>query len=156
MKSVFFTNSPEETKGLGKVIGKTLRAGDAIGLTGKLGTGKTCFVQGIAEGLEISPENYVRSPSFVIMNIYSGRIPLYHIDLYRLQSGEEIQDIGLEDYIFGDGVSVTEWADKAPDLLDDTSLMVMFYYADERRRKIEVSGDEARWEYVFKELPCPC
>lgn len=155
MKATFSTNSQEETRALGKLIGSKLKAGDIIALTGKLGSGKTCFVQGIADGLGISPDNYVRSPSFVIMNIYKGAIPLYHIDLYRLQNGEEIQDMGLDEYIFGDGVSVIEWAEKALYLFKDTSLNVEFYYEDENRRRISMTGNGNRWGAVFEALQCP-
>ncbi len=155
MKATFSTNSQEETRALGKLIGAKLKAGDTIALTGKLGSGKTCFVQGIADGLGISPDNYVRSPSFVIMNVYQGSIPLYHLDLYRLQNGGEIQDMGLDEYIFSDGVSIIEWAEKAPYLFKDMSLNMNFHYEDENRRMISITGNGNRWEAVFEELQCP-
>jgi tRNA threonylcarbamoyladenosine biosynthesis protein TsaE len=89
------------------------------------------------------------------MNVYKGAIPLYHVDLYRLQNGEEIQDMGLDEYIFGDGVSVIEWAEKVPYLFKDTSLNVEFYYEDENRRRISMAGNGNRWEAVFEALQCP-
>ena len=111
MKISIHSDSVEETRNLGRVIGSNISPGDILLLTGGLGAGKTTLTQGILWGL--GSEEYARSPTFVLVNEYHARIPVYHMDLYRLDSFEEIDGLGLEDYLFGDGLCVIEWADKA-------------------------------------------
>jgi len=154
MESIFYTNSPEETMAIGRSLGGKLKAGDLIALTGELGSGKTCFVKGVAEGLCVPPESYVRSSSFVIMNTYEGRLPLHHLDLYRLHSVEEIEEAGLEEYLYGDGVAIVEWAEKGATLLKDVDLKIMFYYEGEERRRFEMTGESKRWKFFFEEIQC--
>ncbi|MEJ2047101.1 MAG: tRNA (adenosine(37)-N6)-threonylcarbamoyltransferase complex ATPase subunit type 1 TsaE [Dehalococcoidia bacterium] len=101
------SHSPEETQRIGVCLGRLARAGDVFLLVGKLGAGKTCLTQGIAWGLNI--KDYALSPSFVIMRELYGRLPLYHIDLFRLDAQAEIEDLGLDDYLYGSGVCVVEW-----------------------------------------------
>lgn len=137
MKKVLFTNSPEETEALAEGIARSLKPGDCIGLVGELGAGKTCFVRGIAAGLGVKV--YVKSPSFTIINIYEGgRLPLYHIDLYRLSGVAELRETGLEDYIYGKGISVIEWVDKAPELVADCSLVVRLGCKGDSVREVEL------------------
>jgi tRNA threonylcarbamoyladenosine biosynthesis protein TsaE len=134
---VFTTNSPDETEGLGRSLAERLKPGDVVALTGELGSGKTRFVQGIARGLDI--KGYVKSPSFTIVNVYEGgRLPLYHIDLYRIATGGELEGLGLEEYIYGDGVSVIEWADRAMDMLPEGAIIIKFSYKGECEREIEI------------------
>ncbi len=135
------SSSPEETKKIGTVIGEMAVPGDVLLLEGKLGAGKTCLTQGIALGLGI--EDYVLSPTFVIMREMYGRLPLYHIDLYRLDDIEESMDLGLDDYFYGDGVSVVEWAEKAISIMPRNRLLVRINYLSdtERRLFLEPSGD---------------
>ena len=109
------TRIPEQTQALGTRLGKIARPGDVILLVGKLGAGKTCLTQGIAWGLGI--DEYAASPSFVLVRELHGRLPLYHVDFYRLENLEEIAELGLDEYFYGQGVSVVEWADKAMELL---------------------------------------
>lgn len=109
------SQSPEQTQKLGRRLGELALPGDVFLLTGKLGTGKTCLTQGIAWGLGI--KEYALSPSFVIMRELYGRLPLYHIDLYRLDNIDESLDLGLDDYLYGKGVCVVEWADRALSIL---------------------------------------
>lgn len=143
MKGVFTTESPRETFELGRKFSEGLNEGDVIGLIGELGSGKTQFVKGIAEGLR--SKGYIKSPSFTIINVYEGgRLPLYHIDLYRVGRAEEVFDIGLEEYIYGDGVSVIEWADRAEGVLPDYAVRVRFSYKGEMKREIEVERTEGR------------
>ncbi|TET42493.1 MAG: tRNA (adenosine(37)-N6)-threonylcarbamoyltransferase complex ATPase subunit type 1 TsaE, partial [Dehalococcoidia bacterium] len=104
------SHSPEQTQLLGSYLGEIAQKADIFLLMGELGTGKTCLVQGIARGLDV--KEYAFSPSFVILREYHGRLPLYHIDFYRLDHIEEIADLGLEEYFYGDGVCVVEWAEK--------------------------------------------
>lgn len=136
---VYVTNSPEETEALGAELAKGLLSnpGAVIGLVGELGAGKTSFVRGMARGLGAT--GYVKSPSFTLINIYEGgRLPLYHIDLYRLAKAEELYAAGLEEYIYAKGISVIEWADKFPALLAQCGVTVRFSYKGEKAREIEI------------------
>jgi len=141
MKRVVLTNSPEETSALAEGLARSLKPGARIGLIGELGAGKTCFVRGIAAGLGVG--GCVKSPSFTIINIYEGgRAPLYHIDLYRLSgTPDELREAGVEDYIYGEGISVIEWVDKAPELAADCDLLVRLSYRAETVREVELDGD---------------
>ncbi|MBI5598942.1 MAG: tRNA (adenosine(37)-N6)-threonylcarbamoyltransferase complex ATPase subunit type 1 TsaE [Deltaproteobacteria bacterium] len=142
---VFTTNSPEETEELGKRFASGLGKGSVVALTGELGAGKTQFTRGIAAGLGVKGY-HVKSPSFTIVRVYGdGRLPLYHIDLYRLKGASEINGLGLEEYIYGDGVSVIEWAEKAGGpsgtaggLLPEDAITIRFFYEGETKRRIEV------------------
>lgn len=108
---MYISRSPEETQALGERLGRGAEAGAVFGLTGDLGAGKTQFVKGLARGLGISDR--IHSPTFSLVNIYtSGRLPLYHIDLYRLETSEQIVAAGLEDYFHPDGVTVIEWIER--------------------------------------------
>ena len=104
------TNSEDETSAVGEQLARTLRPGDVVLLFGELGAGKTAFVRGLAQGLGGAPDD-VSSPTFTLIQEYSGRITLYHVDLYRLEA-REIPDLGLEDLMLGDGVVAIEWADR--------------------------------------------
>ncbi len=134
------THSPEETQKLGVYIGESARAGDIYLLTGGLGTGKTCLTQGIAWGLDI--EEYALSPSFVLIRELRGRLPLYHIDLYRLDRAEEVDELGLDEYLNGNGVCVIEWAEKGLSILPPEHLLIEISYLGEtdRRFRFKASG----------------
>jgi len=106
------TGSGAETAALGARLGRLLLPGDFVALVGELGAGKTQFAQGVAAGLEVGPDTPVTSPTYTILNIYQGRIPLYHFDLYRLQGPEEIAELGFEEYFSGSGACVVEWAER--------------------------------------------
>src|SRR4030042_5929048 len=124
--SKFISHSPEETQKLGERIGELALPGDVFLFVGELGTGKTCLTQGIAWGLGI--KEYALSPSFVIIRELYGRRPLYHIDLYRLDRIEESLDLGLDDYLYGRGVCVVEWADKALSIMPPEPLLIKIGY----------------------------
>ena len=110
------TNSPEETFALGRQIGQQAKAGEVYTLIGDLGVGKTVLTQGVAEGLGIKEP--VNSPTFTIMQIYEeGRLPFYHFDVYRIGDVEEMEEIGYEDYFYGDGVCLIEWANLIGEIL---------------------------------------
>ncbi len=126
----FKTESPEETQALGKKIGKTLKRGDVIALIGDLGTGKTCLTQGIARGAGIAPDEIVSSPSYILINEYQGKVPIYHIDLYRLENSEEIAELGLSEYVEGDGICIVEWAERMAEALPDTCIKIYITLAD--------------------------
>ena len=117
------TFSPEETFAFGKELGKQAKAGTVICLDGELGVGKTVFTQGFAAGLGI--EEPVNSPTFTILQIYEeGRLPLYHFDVYRIEEPEEMDEIGYEDYFYGDGVCLIEWASMISELIPETAIQV--------------------------------
>ena len=119
---VYISQSPEGTKKLGKKLGKLLQGGDLVALNGDLGTGKTCLIQGIAVGL--NSRDYASSPSFSIIKEYSGDKPIYHFDLYRLTKPEELEDLGYEEYFYGDGVTLIEWAEKIKHYLPENRLLI--------------------------------
>jgi tRNA threonylcarbamoyladenosine biosynthesis protein TsaE len=121
------THGPEETLELGKRLGEIARPGDIYLLSGNLGVGKTCLTQGIARGL--GSQEYALSPTFVLMREIHGRLPLYHIDLYRLDHLEEIADLGLDDYLYGKGLCVIEWAEKGLGVLPHEHLMIKIDYS---------------------------
>ena len=104
------TQSPEMTRQLGELIGKTCVGPTAILLEGDLGSGKTCFVQGVARGLDVPPEVPVNSPTYTLMNLYPGRCQVAHFDLYRLGSSDELIGLDFDNYLFGKGVTIVEWA----------------------------------------------
>ena len=112
MNLQFETHSPNDTLSLGEKIGRHLEAGDIVLLFGDLGAGKTTLTQGIARGLGVAKEEYVRSPSFTLVNEYPGKVPVFHIDLYRIASSQELEDLGLEEVFSSEGVSIVEWAEK--------------------------------------------
>ncbi len=137
------SESPEETQRLGTVLGRLAQPGDLFMLVGGLGAGKTCLTQGIAWGLDIA--GYATSPTFVVINQYLGRLPLYHIDLYRLDSIEEVVDLGLDDYLYGNGVCAVEWADKAMNVLPPEHLLVEINYVSDTVRNLVLNPSGERY-----------
>lgn len=128
----YFTNSPEETEALGEALGKVLSPGTVLAYEGDLGAGKTAFTRGIARGLGIREP--VTSPTYTIVNEYlSGRIPLFHFDMYRLSGADDLFDIGWEDYLERGGVCAVEWSETVKEALTDTV-----------RIRIEKTGDDSR------------
>lgn len=110
---VIESHTAAQTKKLGRLIGQFLKPGSLVALSGELGSGKTQFIKGLASGLGVDRSYHVSSPSFVLINEYPGRIPLYHLDLYRLSEGKDLEEMGLEEYFYGNGVTAIEWAEKA-------------------------------------------
>ena len=138
------THSAEETLELGHKIGERLGAGDCVLLFGGLGAGKTTFTQGLARGLGLPQEEYVRSPTFTLVNQYPGRIPIYHLDLYRLDTMDEMEELGLEEVFSGDGVCIVEWAEKlmAPTCEDEFS--PLFGIDSHLQIRLKIEGDDSR------------
>ncbi len=128
------TTSPAETITLGRKIAKLLNPGDIICLSGNLGSGKTTLAKGIAKGLSIDPVK-VNSPTFVIMNAYEGRLPLYHFDLYRLNKRQEMGVIGYDEFLYGEGVSLIEWGERLEKLLPKEFLNVKIVQSGELERR---------------------
>ena len=123
--------SARATRALGKRLGRVLQAGDTVALVGDLGAGKTTFTQGLAAGLGVPADARVRSPTFAIAHVYpGGRVTLYHVDVYRLETESALWALGFEDYIAGDGVCVVEWADRVPAALPEDHLVVRFEARD--------------------------
>jgi len=149
----FLSRSPVSTLKFGQRLGEKLMAGDIIALTGELGCGKTLLTKGICVGLGVS-ERYVNSPTFVFANEYSGKLPVFHIDLYRLGDITEGFDIGLQDYLAKAdlGVLVLEWAEKILPLLPENYLKVQFTVLSARRRQIELAGLIVRFSSLLGEL----
>lgn len=145
------THSPEETRHLGRLLGQNVQSGDLLLLSGPLGAGKTCLVQGIAFGLGI--EEYARSPSFVIATRYRGRLDLYHIDLYRLDDLREVIDLGLEEYLTAEGVCVVEWAEKAATLFPQEHIWIELAYGEgEEERHVHLTARGRRYEKLLNVL----
>ena len=130
------TESAEETRAVGEALGRALRGGEIVLMTGQLGAGKTTLTQGLAVGLGI--DGYTKSPSFVLMNEYRGRVPLYHLDLFRIETPEEVWDLGIEEYISGAGVVAVEWADRARAAFPEDAVEVEIEVTGEDRRRIAV------------------
>jgi tRNA threonylcarbamoyladenosine biosynthesis protein TsaE len=146
------SHSPEQTQLLGSYLGKLAQKADIFLLIGELGAGKTCLVQGIARGLDV--KEYAFSPSFVILREYHGRLPLYHIDFYRLDHIEEIADLGLEEYFYGDGVCVVEWAEKGLQVVPRDNLLITINYipASETGRSIFLRPQGEHYCELIKQL----
>ena len=152
------TNSPEETRRIGRLIGECAAPGDVYLLTGPLGAGKTCLTQGIARGLGV--DGYARSPTFVLMTRYRGRLTLHHADLYRINHPAEAWDIGFEDIVAaGDDVLIVEWADRAEGIFPDDALWISLdYAADQSPAPCEVIPDDdgvvpARHSITIRDAP---
>ena len=132
------TNSPAETRALGRQLAQSLQAGDVLLLWGDLGAGKSEMTRGIAEGLGVTAT--VTSPSFTILNVYDdGCIPLYHFDWYRLNSVDELYEMGMDEYLGGDGVAVVEWPSQCPEAIPETHLAVRLTPVGENEREITLT-----------------
>lgn len=129
----YITENVEETTKIGEQLGRLLNMGNIICLSGDLGAGKTAFTKGIAKGLGVG--DYVTSPTYTIINEYQGRLPLYHFDVYRLNDVEEMYELGYEEYFFGDGVVVLEWADIVRDIIPRDRLWITI---------LNTGGDDSR------------
>jgi len=146
------SHSPEQTQLLGSYLGKLAQRGDIYLLVGDLGAGKTCLVQGIAHGLDV--KEYAFSPSFVIVREYHGRLPLFHVDFYRLEYIEEIANLGLEEYLYSDGICVVEWAEKGRSVLPQNDLLIELSYVPnhEIQRSIVLKPEGQRYLELLEQL----
>jgi tRNA threonylcarbamoyladenosine biosynthesis protein TsaE len=129
--------SAAETQALGAALGELVRAGDVLALDGELGSGKTCFVQGLARGLGVAAEARVHSPTFTLINEHRGRLTLYHIDLYRLEREDELEQIGLVELLGSNGVCAVEWAERFPRFLPRDRVELRFTILGEEERRID-------------------
>lgn len=150
---LLLSENTESTQALGEWIGKEARGGEVLALIGPLGAGKTRFVQGLAKGLEVA-ERYITSPTFILLQSYEGRLPLYHIDLYRIEKETEMEPLGLDEFLEGKGVSAVEWADKGLNTLPPRRLTITFRYAGEDRRELDLRATGApytEWLHQIRE-----
>ncbi len=146
------SHSPEETKQLGEKMAVLLQAGDIICLNGDLGAGKTAFSQGVAKGLGIDAP--VTSPTFTLINEYEGRLPLYHFDVYRLEGPAEMEDLGYEEYFYGQGVCLIEWAQRVAEVLPRERLDIHLTREEgsEGVRRIHFRAKGDRYQQLVEEL----
>ncbi len=140
MEKAYLTSCEEETEACGEKLAQSLKPGDVVALYGDLGAGKTAFVRGLARGLGVTES--VSSPTFTIVNEYPGATPLFHFDLYRLQSAEELFDIGWEDYLDRGGVCALEWSERGEGAIGPEAVRVAIRRLDETRREIAISRKE--------------
>jgi tRNA threonylcarbamoyladenosine biosynthesis protein TsaE len=144
----FTTKTAEETMSLAEKLGTILQPGDVLTLAGDLGAGKTTFTKGLAKGLGIT--RTVNSPTFTIIKEYKGRIPLYHMDVYRLEDSDE--DLGFEEYFSGDGVCVVEWAVFIEDYLPEERMELVISHKGENEREFQIKPIGKRYEERVKEI----
>ncbi|MFQ6113758.1 MAG: tRNA (adenosine(37)-N6)-threonylcarbamoyltransferase complex ATPase subunit type 1 TsaE [bacterium] len=132
------SNSPEQTERIGQEFGYSLKHGDVVALVGELGSGKTVFIKGVCRGLNVADE--ITSPTFTLIHEYVGRVPVYHLDFYRIQSPGEMRELGCDEYFFGEGICLIEWADKIMEHLPRKRIEVyiknFFQKGLENRREI--------------------
>jgi tRNA threonylcarbamoyladenosine biosynthesis protein TsaE len=137
----FYTKSPEETIELGKKIGGKLQKGDVIAMRGTLAAGKTTITKGIAAALDV--KDVITSPTFCLISEYSGKMPLYHMDVYRLDNAEDFVNLGTDDMIYGDGVSIIEWSEKIMSELPKKTIELVIIPQEDNSRKITLNN----WPY---------
>ncbi len=148
MRVEIISSSPEQTQAIGRVLGARARPGDVVLLSGELGAGKTCLAQGILWGL--GADEFARSPTFVMINEYEGRLPLYHIDLYRIDAEAEVADLGLDEYLSGDGVCVVEWPERSRDAYPVERVEVELEHIDETTSKLTLSSAAQRFDSTLQ------
>ena len=145
------TRSADETRDIGTAIGRVIAPGTLVLLIGQLGAGKTTFTQGIADGLGVTA--YTKSPSFVLVNEYQGRLPLIHMDLYRIDEPAEVWELGLDDYLGRDGVVAVEWADRATSIFPPDRLEIRIDYVSDSERRLTATAAGPLSELALSGLP---
>ena len=136
------TSSATETRELGKIFGRLAEPGLVVLLSGQLGAGKTCFAQGVGDGLGVAPSSPVTSPSYTLLNIHQGRFPLYHFDLYRLAQVDDLADLGYDEYAEGEGLTLVEWADRMSGALISSLEVAIESLGGDRRRLYFAARDD--------------
>ena len=145
-------SSLKRTEELGISLGKIVESGDVITLHGPLGSGKTTLTQAIGRGLGVDPRIYITSPTFSLLHEYQGRIPLYHMDLYRLADEDEIESIGLQEYFFGNGVTVIEWPGRLGSLMPPERLDLVLVISGEASRTAYLTEHGDLWQKKVAEI----
>lgn len=146
------SSSAQQTMDIAYLMGKRLKKGDILALSGDLGSGKTCFTGGLAKGLGVREEYRITSPTFTLINEYQGRCNLYHFDVYRLNGCGEFEELGYEEYFFANGVVVIEWAEKIERILPGYIISIKFAYVDENIRKIIIKCSKDKLEEIAQDL----
>jgi len=146
------SRSSRQTMNWGKRLARLVQGGEIIGLVGELGTGKTCFVRGFAEGIGVGKDAWVRSPTFTLINEYSGRLPVYHIDLYRVSAPEQQESLDLRGYLYGNGVSLVEWFDYLPADLADEYLEVSLIHRGAAERELRFIAHGEQYQQLVERL----
>ena len=136
----------------GAKLGKLLQGGEIVALIGDLGTGKTCFVRGVAQGLDVGSDVWIRSPTFTLINEYHGRLPVYHIDLYRVETRSHLEGLNLREYLYSDGVSLIEWFEHLPLGEVDERLELRMAYANGAKRELMFTAHGERYERIIESL----
>jgi len=137
--ATFISKSPAETEAIGRRLAEDVGVGSVLALHGELGSGKTLFTKGFVAGVESNAA--VSSPTFTIMHEYrDGRLPIYHFDFFRVENRQSLARLGLDDYFFGDGVSVIEWADRFPEFIPEQARWILFEIRSENQRAITLQG----------------
>jgi tRNA threonylcarbamoyladenosine biosynthesis protein TsaE len=136
------SHSPEATEALGQRLGRLLQPGQVVGLVGELGAGKTCLARGVARGLGVPIDTPVSSPTFTLVNIYQGRLTLYHVDLYRLTTAEDLIEIGLDEYYRGEGTCLVEWFDRFPQEAPPGYLLARLVVTGDTSRRLELQATD--------------
>jgi len=142
----------QTTQALGNIIGELAQPGHVILLEGDLGSGKTTLTQAIGHGLQVDATNYITSPTFSIIQEYPGRIPLYHMDFYRITGREEFTDLGVEEYLYGSGLSVVEWPERLADMTPDNHLKLLLIITGESSRSMTISAKGSGWENLLQAI----
>lgn len=150
----YISKAPEETVEYGERLSKLIKKGDIICFFGDLGAGKTTMIKGIARGLNVKRAR-VNSPTFVLMNVYEGRLPIYHFDLYRLKGNENIASTGYDEFLYDEGVALVEWADHFGDLMPDEYLKVELKHRDLHRRQINLGAKGSRYQNIVDKMKVP-
>src|SRR5262245_3474029 len=145
------SKNPQDTLELARKIAKQLKKGAIVCLHGDLGAGKTTFVKGMVKALGVE-ENAVTSPTFVLMNIYEGKLPLYHFDLYRLENADDIMQIGYEEFLYGEGISVIEWAERLKELYPKEYVKIELRHKSAREREIVLETRGRPYESILKKI----
>ena len=142
----------DATQKLGVKIGKLLKKGDVVALSGEFGAGKTTLIKGIASGLGVRDTRYVNSPSFVIVKEYKGKLPVYHFDIHRLDAIPDLETIGYEEFFYGDGVTLIEWADKIKENLPEKYLDIHLAIKNQSTRAITVGSPSAYYKKLLAKI----
>ncbi len=144
------SSSARQTTYLGHRLGKLAQGGEIVGLIGELGAGKTCFVRGVARGAGVGADAWVRSPTFTLINEYQGRLPVYHIDLYRVGHRAEIEGLNLREYLYSDGISLIEWFEHLPAQEVGEFLEVKIAHAGANQREISLQAHGERYDRLIE------
>ena len=148
----FYSLNYQDTVNLGQKIARCLKPSTLVALIGELGSGKTTFTKGLSLGLGIKSADMVVSPSFVLLKEYKGKIPLYHFDLYRLNKIQDLEQLGYEEYFYGNGLSVVEWAEKAEELLPEDYLKVELSHRKINERLIKITSVGRKYKDLIKKF----